>query len=290
MNASLQPVEGDAPPILDPAETANHRLRPHDLVERRLRGFSGSFLAFPWFDGFSLWLLKHYFFPASRLWAAARTADGSPEVFFDAVPMTPIAKARDKLLLSLAHFESARAAVNALESEWQRVFFGGDSSSIDYRISVETARRDRRHAYNSTRRHFRFLLRHGIPRVKRDTVTPAETEAVYGAALDDLSPFFEAPTQMPRIEVSKAIPHTVGSNYWLRFQSPSDRLGDTVYARVHEPEGVENPPTLIFGHGVCVEFDHWHGLIDEVDALCGMGIRVIRPEAPWHGRRVTPGN
>lgn len=85
------------------------------------------------------------------------------------------------------------------------------------------------------------------------------------------------------------MPGEVGTHYWLRFRSPSDRVGDTVYARVQEPEGVDNPPTLIFGHGVCVEFDHWHGLIDEVEAMCRLGIRVVRPEAPWHGRRVLPG-
>ncbi len=51
----------------------------------------------------------------------------------------------------------------------------------------------------------------------------------------------------------------------------------------------ENAPTLIFGHGICVEFDHWRGLVDEVEAMVQMGIRVVRPEAPWHGRRVPDG-
>jgi pimeloyl-ACP methyl ester carboxylesterase len=67
-------------------------------------------------------------------------------------------------------------------------------------------------------------------------------------------------------------------------------MNDTVYARVHEPQGVDNPPTLIFGHGICVEFDHYHNLVDEVAGLTAQGIRVVRPEAPWHGRRVLPGH
>jgi len=204
--------------------------------------------------------------------------------------MAPVPGARDKLLTALAHFETARASVNALEAEWQRVFFGPEDSGIDYRISVETARRDRRHAFNSTRRHFRFLLRHDIPRVKRDTRVPEEAHEIYGAAFSDLAPFFAPPDPMPKVEVSRPIPNSVGSTYWLRFESPSERIGDTVYARVHEPEGADNPPTIVFGHGVCVEFDHWHGLIDEIDALCALGFRVIRPEAPWHGRRVPPGH
>ena len=33
-----------------------------------------------------------------------------------------------------------------------------------------------------------------------------------------------------------------------------------------------------------------HQILDEVTQLVTMGIRVIRPEAPWHGRRVLPGH
>lgn len=45
-----------------------------------------------------------------------------------------------------------------------------------------------------------------------------------------------------------------------------------------------------FGHGICVEFDHYHQMLDEITQLTEMGIRVVRPEAPWHGRRVLPGH
>jgi hypothetical protein len=76
---------------------------------------------------------------------------------------------------------------------------------------------------------------------------------------------------------------------WLRFRSPYDRVDDVVTARVHEPNGTVNPPTIIFGHGVCVDFDHWLGLIDESIRLVSLGFRVIRPEAPWHGRRSPRG-
>ena len=62
-----------------------------------------------------------------------------------------------------------------------------------------------------------------------------------------------------------------------------------VVARVSEPDGISNPPTVIFLHGVGVEFDHWHGMIDDAAHFCRMGMRVVRPEAPWHGRRVAPG-
>ena len=93
----------------------------------------------------------------------------------------------------------------------------------------------------------------------------------------------------PDIIVSKAVPTPNGVDYWLRFASPSPRIGDLVTARVHEPRGASNPPTIIFGHGVCVDFDHWLGLIDESVSLVRQGFRVIRPEAPWHGRRTPRG-
>ena len=139
------------------------------------------------------------------------------------------------------------------------------------------------------RRKFRFLLKNPVPITRTDTPSPDEVANRYGAALSDRVPFFSVPEPMPVVEVSRRVPGAVGTDYWLRFRSPSLELGDTAYARVSEPEGVRNPPTLIFGHGICVEFDHWHGLIDEVETLVAMGIRVIRPEAPWHGRRRPAG-
>lgn len=94
---------------------------------------------------------------------------------------------------------------------------------------------------------------------------------------------------MRRIGISRPVPTAEGRDFWPRFPSPSTRLGDRAYARVYEPGDIENPPTLIFGHGICVEFDQWNGLIDEAVTLCRLGIRVIRPEAPLHGRRRPEG-
>ena len=111
----------------------------------------------------------------------------------------------------------------------------------------------------------------------------------YGPALDDPASIYAASSPMPEITVSRRVRGPAGMEHWLRFASPSPRMADQVYARVYEPEDIADAPTLIFGHGICVEFDHWNGTIDEVAALCGMGIRVVRPEGPWHGRRVLAG-
>jgi pimeloyl-ACP methyl ester carboxylesterase len=257
--------------------------------ERVFRGLAGMFLARPWFDRAGLFALKHWFFPASRLWAAARAANGDLDAFWTQVPMAPQPADRQRLAHALRRFEEARAAVNAIESEWQRVFFGASEEPESYRVGVEDARRELRHTYNATRRHFRFLVSRDLPRVKLAIDTPEAAAAAYGAALDAPARLFAPPSEQPEVEVSRRIPAPTGSDYWLRFPSPSDRLGDTVWARVHEPSGITDPPTVIYGHGICVEFDHWRGLIDECHALVRLGFRVIRPEAPWHGRRVVPG-
>ena len=273
-----------------PAAAGVHRVAAERGAGAVFRTPLGALFALPWFDRLTIWMLRRWFFPVSRLWAAARAAEGNPEKFYDAVPIVAWPRDQKRLKKALAKFEAARASVNALEAEWDRAFFGPDDVKPDYLVAVESARRDRRNAYNATRRHFRFLLRNRpVPLIKLDTPTPDQVDAVYGDLVSDPDRAFAPPSPMPAVEESRRVPGDVGTHYWLRFRSPSDRVGDTVYARVQEPEGVDNPPTLIFGHGVCVEFDHWHGLIDEVEAMCRLGIRVVRPEAPWHGRRVLPG-
>jgi pimeloyl-ACP methyl ester carboxylesterase len=262
---------------------------PEPRGERIFRGLAGSLLGWPWFDRAGLFALKRWFFPASRLWAAARAADGEADAFWAAVPMQPRPDQAPRLARALRRFEEARAAVNAIEAEWQRVFFGRQAESESYRLGVEDARRELRHAYNATRRHFRFLVGPDVPRIKLAIADPVEVEAIYGAALDDTHGLYAAPVDPIAIEASRRITVPTGTDFWLRFPSPSARLGDTVWARVHEPAGIVDPPTVIYGHGICVEFDHWRGLIDECHALVRLGFRVVRPEAPWHGRRVPPG-
>lgn len=271
------------------AAPPGHRLGGESSTQNLLRGVAGLALAQPWFDPVALALLRRYFFPLSRLWAAARIAHGNAERFYAEVPIHRGRSDDARVMAALGTFEEARAGVNAIEAEWHRVFFGPDDHPADYRTAVERARIARRHAYNATRRAFAFLRDSDVPRVKQKVEAPEEVEAIYGGALRELAPFVAPPAAMPQLEESRPVPGAVGVDTWLRFESPSKRLGDLVYARVHAPENVPNPPTIIFGHGVCVEFDHWKGLIDEVGGLVAEGVRVIRPEAPWHGRRVPPG-
>jgi pimeloyl-ACP methyl ester carboxylesterase len=254
------------------------------------RWLSGLLLAWPWFDRAGLQLLKRAFFPASRAWAAAEVAGSDIERFYAAVPMPRRFEDDARLVRALHHHGVARAAHEAIEAAWEAAFFGGKASTPKERQALEAARLGHAHAYNLTRRHFGFLLPRGCPRIAFETLTPAATAAIYGAAPKDAAPFFAPPERMPNVEVSEPIPGAVGEDTWLRFASPSARLGDFAYARVHTPLGAIDPPTIVLGHGVCVEFDNWIGLVDEADALTAAGFRVIRPEAPFHGRRRPPGS
>lgn len=256
-------------------------------LKRRL---SGLFLSQPWFDRAGLAMLRRAFFPVSRAWAAAALAGGDPARFAAAVPMPHRFEDNERLAKALAAFEAARAASTAIDQLWEQTFFGPADEPEPRRRAIESARLAHAHAFNMARRHFLFLLPRGLPRIDLHVATPAETEAVYGPARVDLVPFVAPPEGDWPIETSRRIPGAVGVDYWLRFRSPSKRLGDVVHARVHEPIGVADPPTIILGHGVCVEFDHWIGLVDEADALCAAGFRVVRPEAPFHGWRAPLGS
>jgi pimeloyl-ACP methyl ester carboxylesterase len=257
------------------------------------RTVMGATLGWPWFDGVTETMLRYAFFKSSRLWAAAHVAGGSPQAFCDAVPMPRRMEDTGHLTGALARFEEARAAKQAIDAAWECAFFGASEGEgaalVGRRIAIETARLDASQHLNGTRRLFAAYLRRNIARVRAAPDSPAAIEAIYGAARTDFARFVASPAPMPAIQVSRAIPGTVGRDYWLRFASPSARLGDTVMARVHEPVGAIDPPTIILGHGVCIEFDHWRGLIDESDELVRLGFRVIRPEAPFHGRRTLPG-
>lgn len=274
---------------VSPSPEWHPRLRTEDATARRVRGAMGLLLAYPYFDRMSLWTLTNYFFPLSRLWAAATISGGVPERFLSQVPLDMEEIDLDKIQKALFPTEAARATAAAVDKYWEESFFGTKDPTPEELVAIETARRDHHHALNVTRRKFRFLLKHPVPIVHSEPPLPQEVAAIYDPAMKDRTPLFTPPDPMPKIETSRRVPGAVGTNYWLRFLSPSKDLNDTVYARVYEPDGVKNPPTIIFGHGICVEYDLWHGLVDEVDALCKMGIRVIRPEAPWHGRRRPAG-
>lgn len=254
---------------------------------RLRRQFVGTVLARPWFDSATLFALKHMFFPASRLMAAADEARGDVALFKQAVPLKDTAIPYARLQRLLARLEQVRAASSAVDAHWEAVFFGGRSAGAAERVALEAARIEARHRFNGMRWRLRAALPFRVP-AARLALEPPDAVA---ARLDPLVAqgwlLGAAPGEDVAVTRSQSVTTAAGVDYWLRFHSPV--LGDLVTARVHEPAGAADPPTLIFGHGVCVDFDHWMGLIDESVGLVAHGFRVIRPEAPWHGRRTPRG-
>lgn len=264
------------------------RLVAHASNRHLLAGPLGALIARPWLDTLTLQALKHAFFPLSRLWAAASAADGSVDAFWDQSGQPRRHEHTARVRDILARFEEAKVTSTATDAAWERVFFGAAETSRSTGVALETARHNRRDVLNKQRRLFLPLLSRQTPRVRLAIDTPEAIAAVYDPN-QDTDRLFAAPSTMPLVQVSHPVPGVASTDHWLRFASPSQRLGDTCWARVHTPDGVVAPPTVILGHGVCVDFDHWHGLIDETQALLAQGIRVIRPEAPWHGRRTPLG-
>ncbi len=260
-----------------------------DLGERARRFVVGTLLARPWFDHATLLILKHMFFPGSRAWAAAAEAGTDYAAFCAAMPMPVRHEKREKISATLVKIAEARAIALAVEDAWDQAFFGSMDHDDSQLHALEGARLTARHGYNSTRWGLRLQLPTNLPRAKLAIETPDAVEAVYGGGMAAFDTRATPPAVMPAIEQSRAISSPSGREFWLRFKSPSARLGDTVYAHVYEPHDGKNAPTLLFGHGVCVDFDHWKGLIDESQALAARGFRIIRPEAPWHGRRAPFG-
>lgn len=256
-----------------------------------IRSPAGAVLAGPWFDPIALHYLAWRFFPLSRAWAAATVAEGSLERFLEEVAVGPVSRAtRRRMVAALASVERLGLAAAAAEGRWREAAFGpARVDGADLR-EAETARRDAAHALMATRRHFaRLPRRHLIPPVRYAVPPPAEFEARYADLLAAPERAYAAPSPAPEVAESGRCVGPHGTQHWIRFASPSATMADTVHARVLEPAGVADPPTLIFGHGLWVEGEQWRSIPDLVAALCTRGVRVVHVESPWHGRRAPPG-
>jgi hypothetical protein len=111
----------------------------------------------------------------------------------------------------------------------------------------------------------------------------------HGAGLADVDAAFAAP-EAPRVVASPAYDVASGRRRWVRFPSPSPRMGDTAFARVTEPrEGGAGVPSIVVANGICIEIDYLDGGVDVAATLAGLGFRVIELVTPWHGRRAPAG-
>jgi pimeloyl-ACP methyl ester carboxylesterase len=181
----------------------------------------------------------------------------------------------------------ARAHAVVTNEQWQDAFFAAHPPAVDQLIQLESNRRDAAHRFNVTRRHFLPMRARLSASVDWAIASEQSVMARWGRTLTEPEQIFVAPSPLPTVVESASVPGPICHESWLRFMSP--RLGDIVHARVYSPDA-RDPPTLIYGHGVGVEGEQWRGAIEEAAGLAERGIRVVRAEAPWHGRRRPKGS
>jgi pimeloyl-ACP methyl ester carboxylesterase len=271
---------------LDMTETRqdNRPVRLPDLeMPGYLKGPWGDILLRPWFDRVGLRFVGNWFLSLSRAWAVAIWSRGDPERFRSLLPDAEIPDA--VLRRTLSYIEARRADYAQAFERWQAAFFAETAPTAADLVDAELARQRTHHALSVCRAAFLpWHLRQPIEGTRFRIPGPALVEHQQGQRLAHPEKAFE--TQPATVEVSHSVDGPYGRNYWLRFPSP---LGDTAWARVYEPERSETAPTLIMLHGISMELECWKEQPDTINALARQGIRVIRPEGPWHGRRRPDG-
>ncbi|MDH5555733.1 MAG: hypothetical protein OEZ03_00200 [Alphaproteobacteria bacterium] len=259
-------------------------LAPESVLKHRF----GDWVSRPWLDRAAFGSLT-WFFPLSRLWAAANMAGGDPDRFAAAVPFAGDDGPEGWLLDQALHgVRSAQRRYTRIQDEWERVYFGGSARAAGRLVEAELERRTAGRIWMATRGLMAPILSNdGIPPVRWQTPVPDALLAELAPMLTDPAAFYAPPDPLPAIECSHKVLGPEGLEYWLRFPSKD---GETAWAKVYEPEEpADRLPTAILCHGLCVEQELWGTTAGIPHALIRQGVRVISPEAPWHGRRMRAG-
>lgn len=254
-----------------------------------LDGPLAPFVLRPWFDRLAVRWIGGWALPHQRALAAALASGGSPARFAAA---TGIALATaERLEAALRQRAGLALGLEAANRLWEAAYFAAKPPRPTDLVRVEIERR--RAAQSAISGGIAFLGLCKSLRAPRDPMANPEQAMAGAKALSQQSGGdypppggIESPGGV-ELEESHPVASAYGREYWLRFPSPL--LGDTAWAHVYEPLGYSDPPTLIFLHGIAMETEFWTDLTDPINELTRRGIRVIRAEGPWHGRRRLPG-
>lgn len=264
------------------------RVLPHSEIEQALRISLGRLLFRPWFDRAALVALGSWVFPASRLWAAAELSGEDVDRF---VALTPalhgVRLQRGVLGRSLAELSRLRRRAASSEQRWDEAFFAPRTSQDALERADATRLRDGR-LYLGARMGFMTLARRArVPSVVWTIPDEAATMAALGPAMASPRSIY-AGVPPPAIVESRRLRRRSRDEFVLRFALP-DGVGGALQARVFEPSGIADPPTVIHCHGFGMEPDHINNSLDEFMPLVRAGVRLIRVTAPWHGSRRETG-
>ncbi|MEX0922990.1 MAG: hypothetical protein WD489_01870 [Rhodovibrionaceae bacterium] len=255
---------------------------PPPLAAGYLDGALGRMLLKPWFDQAALWYITTRYLPLSRAWAAATLADGDPVRFQEELGWRKPPKLRWRL--ALEEVARRRAAYDKVLLRWDAAFYAKTPPQPETLVDAELTRQQLATYYALSRAAFMGINSRVEPLLWR-VPEPEEVMQRHGQRLADPDGAY-TPGPLPRVEVSHAVPSTLGREYFIRFPSPV--LGDLARARVLEP-APDAERTVIFLHGILMEEEMWPQRDDPSHALVREGVRVIRIEGPWHNRRCLPG-
>ena len=251
----------------------------------------GTLLAKPWVDEAGLFGLERWYFPLSRLWAAANAAGDDANRFRDEIG-APVAAWPETYLRSvLARNAARKAAAEAARSAWETSLFGDGPDDC---LPLDRQRRAAATRHLATRASlYPLLFPTRPPSARWEIDQPMAVERDLGAALARPDGLYDVAVDAGTISVSRSVMKAGFREYWLRAPTPAPRLhrrpgSETLYARVIEPADPACP-TLIFGSGLCLEFELLTVARDPGARLADLGWRVVEPISPYHGLRAMPG-
>jgi len=271
---------------------------PGKWVDRLIHSPVGDLIARPWVDPVGLAALKRWYFPLSRLWAAANVADGSTDAFRAAIggAVPDYSRWSTRYLETiLKRHDATRQRAIAARGLWKEAAFGEAAITPEALAALDDDRRRRATAHLGTRALFYPLLFAARPPIAHWQVAPRDAvEAAYGPVRDDPAAAYRVPEALPEVELSHPATGPGLRERWLRYRSPHIRLAampgtEMVYARIVEPSPDAHVPTLVVGSGLCLETDLLWRSIDSANLLARMGFRVVEIVSPFHGLRCPAG-
>lgn len=239
----------------------------------------------PWFDWMAVRFVTKWYFPLSRAWAAGLAADGSVVKFNDA--LGPAARELRNAETVLETLLGRQRLHETSDNEWCDAFFGDRDVDAHTLVAREIARFNAAKDLMAMRRAF-LPLRKSVSQVDWDVARPVDVQALHGLRLEVETAAYPAPAPVA-VERSRPIQGAKGEEFWIRMPSPARSTRDTAWARVFMPAERPVRGVVVSLHGVLMEPEMWP-LADLSDGLVDRGFCVVRPEAPWHGRRRPDGH